>query len=112
MRETKQVSINKESLHRHVPMIGLGVFVILAAAMILVSYFALGIPLVPVCTLVILEAVLCACLNRIPIWTHVVIVAVQVAIGFFLDRGSLMICMAVVYVAAVVLLYLWTREEA
>ena len=87
MRETKQVSINKESLHRHVPMIGMCVFVILAAAMILVSYLALEIPLVPVCTLVILEAVLCACLNRIPIWTHVVVVAVQVAIGFFLNRG-------------------------
>ena len=112
MRETKQISINRESLHRHVPMIGLIIFAILAAAMILVSYFALGIPLVPVCTLVILEAVLCVCLNRIPIWIHGLVVAVQIAAGFFLERGQLMICMAVVYVAAVVFLYLWTREEA
>lgn len=112
MRETKQVSMNKESLHRHAHLIGLGIFVILAAAMILVSYIAFGIPLVPVCTLVILEAVLCVCLNRIPLWIHVVVVAVQAAIGFFLGRGPLMICMAVVYVAAVALLYLWTKEEA
>ena len=110
MREKKQTVWNKESLTAHLPLISLAVFIVIALAMILVGYFGLQIPLVPVGTFVILEAVLCACLNRMPVWVHGVVVILQIAMGFYLGKGIFMICMAVVYVAAVALLYLWTRE--
>ena len=36
------------------PMVSLGIFLTVALVMILISYFALHIPLVPICTIVIL----------------------------------------------------------
>ena len=110
MRETREATLNKETVHRHLPGIALGIFAAVAMAMILVGYLALQVPVVAVCTLVILEAVLCVCLNRIPVWVHGVIVALQIAMGFFLGKGTLMICMAVVYVLAVIFLYIWTKD--
>ena len=55
MRETKQVSPNKESLHRHVPMIGMCLCHSPGGSYDSGHYLALEIPLVPVCTLVILR---------------------------------------------------------
>ena len=110
MREKERTGLNKAAIKDYFSLIAMGVFAAVAIAMILVGYLVLGIPLVPVCTLVILEAVLCVCLNKIPVWAHGLVIAVQIAMGFFLERAALMVCMAVVYVAAVALLYLWTKE--
>lgn len=111
MRETKQTSINKAIIKKYLPLISMGVFVVIAVSMILTGYVALQIPLVPVCTIVILEAVLCVCLNKIPVWVHGLVIVIQVALGFFMDRAALMVCMAVVYAAAVALTYFWSKEE-
>ena len=93
------------------PMVSLGIFLTVALVMILISYFALHIPLVPICTIVILEALLCACLNRIPVWVHGLFIIAEIVAGICFGKVVFMILMAVVYVAAVTLLYLWTSQD-
>lgn len=89
----------------------LGAFVVVALAMILISILALHLPIVGVCTIVILEALLAACLNRIPIWIHGLIVIAEIVAGILFGKIVFMVLMAVVYVTAVALLYLWSPKE-
>ena len=93
------------------PIVEIAIFVVVAVAMILVSFLVLHIPLVAVCTIVILEGALAALLNRIPIWIHGLIVIAQIVAGILFGKIVFMVLMAVVYVAAVALLYLWTSKD-
>ncbi len=86
-------------------------FGVIAVAMILLSYLALSVPLVPVCAIVILEALLCALLNRIPVWVHGLIVIAQIIGGVMFHKPLFMLLMAIVYLAAVALLYLLSEER-
>ncbi len=103
--------LDKDMLKQQTPLISLGIFLIGALVMILVSYFVLGIPLVAVCTIVVLEALLCALLNQIPLWIHGIIVIGQVVAGVMVHKTVFMVLMAVVYIAAVTFLYLWTSKK-
>ncbi len=93
------------------PVVNIVIFAVVAVAMILVSFLVLYIPLVAVCTIVILEGALAALLNRIPLWIHGLIVIAQVVAGILFGKIVFMALMAVVYVAAVALLYLWTAKD-
>jgi hypothetical protein len=97
---------------RKKPIIPLAVFVVIVVVMILVSYFALNIPMVPVCTIVILEALLAALLNRIPLWIHGLFAIAEVVGGILLGKVVFMVLMAIVYLAAVLLLALWSLRKA
>ena len=55
------------------PIIPLGIFLAVTIVMIIVSFVALHIPIVAIRTIAILEVLLCALLNRIPIWVHGII---------------------------------------
>ena len=92
------------------PAILLEGFIVVAVAMILISFLAVKIPVVAVCTIVILQALLAALLNRIPIWVHGLIVIAEITAGIICGKVVFMLLMAVVYVAAVALLYLWTAK--
>lgn len=89
----------------------LGIFLGIALVMILVSTFALHIPIVAVCIIVILDAVIAACLNRIPVWVHGLVVIAQIVVGIVFAKTLLMVLMSVVYVAAVALLYFWSAQD-
>ncbi len=93
------------------PIVVLGAFIVVALAMILISILALHLPIVGVCTIVILEALLAACLNRIPIWIHGLIIIAQIVAGIVFGKIVFMVLMAVLYVTAVALLYLWSLKE-
>lgn len=94
------------------PIIPLGIFLAVTVVMIIVSFVALHIPIVAICTIAILEVLLCALLNRIPIWVHGIIVIAQIVAGITFGKVVFMVLMAIIYVLAVCLLYLWTSEEA
>ena len=102
---------DKFNMTEKMPLISLGIFVAVSVVMILVSYLVLNIPIVPVCTIVILEALLCALLNQIPVWVHGIIVIAQVVAGVLFAKVVFMVLMAIVYVVAVALLYIWTKKN-
>ncbi len=63
------------------PLIQLVIFVVAMVVMIIISNLAVGIPIVPVCAIAILEAVLAALLNRISLWIHGLVIIAKIVAG-------------------------------
>lgn len=104
--------LDNDFISNNKPAIFLTAFVVYALVMILISYFVFRIPIVPICTLVILEALLCACLSKIPLWVHGLVIVAQIVVGVMADKAVFMLLMALVYLGSVALLYLWGREAS
>ena len=86
-------------------LIVLGLFAIVS---IVVSITVLSVGPVVACVMVILEAALAACLNRIPLWIHGLVFIAQIVIGIMASQLVFMILMAFVYVIAIAFLYAWS----
>ena len=86
----------------------LGVYTIVA---VLVSHFALLIPVVATCAIAILEALLAAFLNRIPLWIHGLVFIAQIVAGIIASNVVFMILMALVYALSTIFLFIWSRNE-
>ncbi len=89
-------------------LIGLGLFVVVA---IIVSIVAFKINVIVACIMVILEAALAACLNRIPIWVHGLVFIAQIVCGAMATQVPFMVLMAFIYVFAIAFLYIWSNHE-
>lgn len=88
-------------------------YIIVLLAIILVNYIYLDVPIVPLCTVVVLEAVLGALLCRIAAirlwWIQVIIIGIQIALGAAFGRTAFMIFMSLVY--AFTLVVMWVRRR-
>ena len=78
--------------------------IIVMLAVILASILALKVPVVAVCLLVVLEALMAACLQEVPIWLHGLVVIAQVIAGALCTKLIFTILCAVVYVVAILAL--------
>ena len=90
-----------------ITLILLGIFAVVA---ILVSTLAFKISVVVACIIVILEAALAACLNRIPIWVHGLVIIAQIVCGIMASQIPFMILMACIYIFAILFLYIWANN--
>ena len=63
------------------PYLCAGIYAALVLAMILVSVLVLKVAIVPVCVIAVLEAVLYVLLKKTPIYVHVILAIVQLAVG-------------------------------
>ncbi len=86
-------------------------FVIFTLIAIIVSIVTFKIPVVATCFIVVLEAVLAICFNRIPLWIHGLIFIAQIVAGILADQTFFMVLMALVYLLATCFLYLKTAYE-
>ncbi|MCR5580842.1 MAG: hypothetical protein K6F66_04575 [Pseudobutyrivibrio sp.] len=86
----------------------LGIFAVVA---IVVSGVAFHINFVVACLMVILEAALAACLNRIPIWIHGLVFIAQIVCGIMASQIPFMVLMAFVYVLSIAFLFVWSNHE-
>lgn len=88
-------------------------YIIVMFAIIIVNYQYLHVPIVPLCTIVVLEAVMGALLCRIAAlrygWIQLIIIAIQIALGYAFDRLGFMIFMSIVY--AFTLVVMWVRRR-
>lgn len=79
--------------------------VILAAlAVILIGILILDLPVVPVCIVVLIEAGLAVCLNEVPIWLHVLVIAAQIAVGVLCGNLIFLALAAALYFIAILVL--------
>lgn len=78
--------------------------IIVMLAVILASILMLKMPVVPVCLLVVLEALLAVCLQQVPIWLHGLVAIVQIVTGALCAKLIFAILCAVVYVVAILAL--------
>ncbi len=93
------------------PLICLACFVIFVAIAIIMSIVAFKIPVVATCFIVVLEAVLAICFNRIPLWIHGLIFIAQIVAGIIADHTFFMVLMAVIYLLATSFLYVRSAYE-
>lgn len=88
-------------------------YIIAMFAIIIVNYVYLEVPIVPLCTMVVLEAVLGVLLCRIAAikywWVQLIIIGIQIALGAVFDRLGFMIFMSIVY--AFTLVVMWVRRR-
>ena len=68
---------------------------------ILTSILALGIPAVPVCVIVLLEAGIAVCLHDVPIWLHGLVVLAQVIAGLATGKLVFMLLCCVIYLVGI-----------
>ncbi len=88
-------------------------YIVALVAIIIVNYVYLDVPIVPLCTMVVLEAVLGALLCRIAAiklwWIQLIIIGIQIILGYAFDRLGFMIFMSLVY--AFTLVIMWVRRR-
>lgn len=82
--------------------------VIVAALLeILISILGLGIPAVPVCVLVLLEAGMALCLRDVPIWLHGLAVLAQILAGALAGKLIFIVLCAAMYLVFILSLRFW-----
>ncbi len=89
----------------------LGVVLAYIIVAIVLSIVKFSIPVVTVGAFVVLEGVLAALLNKIPVWVHGLFFIGMIVAGVCFHHVAFMVMMAFVYVACVALLYAWTRDD-
>lgn len=81
-------------------------FGIVVLVMILAATLGLRYAIVPVCFLVIIEALLAGLLHRAELWIHGVLILAEIIAGIIVGKTGLVILCLVVYVAATLVLQL------
>jgi len=111
MSATRTVRERRKSQGSKLPVIMLLVYIIWAVCVLLISSFALSNPVsLPAAGLfLVAEILLCVCLSRIPVWIHGLVGIFQIVLGFLFGFVLFMVLMTTIYMAALFLLYLWTK---
>ena len=109
-----QVKTNSEKgnfIKENEKTIAIVAFVVAVLILVLISIFGLKEFVVPVCGLIILEAGMAACLHKVELWKHGVMLAAQIVAGIIISRVPLVIVCVIAYVAATVALQFIANNE-
>ena len=102
MKKSMQVSLKR--LIKDKAVLASSGYAVLAVIVILVSIFALKLPVVAVCSIVLIVTLLAVCLHNLPVWLHVLVVVAELLCGGYFDKILLMVLTACMYVAAILVL--------
>ncbi|MCI7106357.1 MAG: hypothetical protein PUA77_10105 [Lachnospiraceae bacterium] len=86
-------------------------FVVVAAAMIVIGICACNVPVVPMCVLVILEVGIAVMLHHVELWIHGVLLLAELLVGVLAGKVVLVILCVLVYAAATIVLQMLDRGE-
>ncbi len=76
-------------------------YAVVVIAVIIVSTMVFDIPVVAVCSIVVLETLLASCLHNLPVWLHGVVIIAEIVCGVIFDRLIFMIMEAALYLVAI-----------
>lgn len=110
-RKTQGFSIADLFTRESLPLLLLIVLGLFAIVSIVVSIVVLHLSPIIACVMVILEAALAACLNRIPLWIHGLVFIAEIVIGIMASQLVFMILMAFVYVISIAFLFAWSSNS-
>jgi hypothetical protein len=90
----------------------LAAFVLVALVTIIVGIAGLKQPVVPVCFVVILEAMIAVLMHNAELWIHGMLILVELIVGILIGRIGMMILCVIIYAAAIATLrFLTLRKE-
>ena len=92
------------AVRQHKRMLALAVFAVVALVMILLGVLVLKMPVVWVCILVLIEAVIAVLLHNAELWMHGMLLLSEIIAGILAGKIMLVIFCAIVYVAATITL--------
>ena len=76
----------------------------IALAVVLGSILGLKLPVVPVCVLLVLEALLAVCLHDVPVGLHGVVMLIQLIAGAVCSEVVFMLLCVIIYVTGILTL--------
>jgi len=109
-RNVSSINVKEFFSKEYFPLHCLIGLVVLAVAAMIVSIVVLSINPVVACLMVVLEAGLAACLNKIPLWIHGLVFIAQIVCGIMASQIVFMVIMALIYVFATAFLFVWTNR--
>lgn len=83
----------------------IGFFCAVAITLILVAMLGWQEFIVPVCALIIIEALMAALLHRVELWIHAVLLVIHIVTGVVIDRLPMVILCVIAYIAATITLH-------
>ena len=92
------------------PVVALGIYLVVLAVALVLEIFVFHADIVVVGVMVVLETLLAALLGKVPSWLHAAIFIGQIGIGMIVGQSVMISIMAVLYVAAAALLYVWRMD--
>lgn len=78
--------------------------ILIALAVVLGSILGLKVPVVPVCVILVMEALLAVCLHDVPIWLHGVVMLIQLIAGAVCCKVVFMLLCVIIYVTGILTL--------
>ena len=78
--------------------------ILIALAVVLGSILGLKVPVVPVCVILVMEALLAVCLHDVPIWLHGVVMLIQLIAGAVCSEVVFMLLCVIIYVTGILTL--------
>lgn len=87
-------------------------FAAIVAIMVIVGVRVLNVPVVPMCLLVIIEAVIAVMLHHAELWVHGLLILAELCAGVAGKKTVLIILCAVVYIAATFALQMLDKGES
>ena len=103
--------MSKSNSKLNLKIVFLAVFIVVTAAMLLISVFALSMPIVRVGAYVILATLLPALLRKTPIFLHGAVLLAQILAGVLSGQLVFVLLMSVIYVAALATLSVFLEGE-
>lgn len=88
-----------------------GVFCLVFLLAVLAGMFLLKMPVVLVCTILVLESLLGVCLHYMPIWVHGMEMLISITAGIIFGQAGFMIIAAGVYLAVILTLHFMNSQE-
>lgn len=99
-----------EKIRDSLPVITVGAFVVVTVVMILLGIMACELPVVMVCTIVLLETAIAVCLHNLPIWLHCAVLLAEIIAGVVCGQVLFMVCAGIVYAMAIVTIHFLGTE--
>ena len=107
----KSIQFSGKELVRDKSLWALAAYAAAVIAVILLGTLVCRVPVVAVCSIVVIETLLAACLHNLPIWLHAVVIAAEILSGVIFERALFMGIEAVLYLAAIFALKVIRQEK-
>lgn len=102
--ETKR-ELKRQEEERDLPLIAICSFAVITVIMILLGIMMCKLPVVMVCSIIILETAIAMCLHNLPIWVHVMVLAAELIAGILCSQIVFIILAGIVYATAILALH-------
>lgn len=102
--------MDKKKRREDLPLLAVCIFGVIAIVVILLGIMACKLPVVAVCTIVVIETAMAICLHNLPIWVHALVIIAELIVGVLCGQMVFIVLAVVLYGAAIGALHFMELE--